>query len=105
MTKQEFHQKLYDSMSDRFSSLNENWQGFSDSLRQIQQGGTVSNELAVTYLAHSVEMLGLRIQYLQSALLAVTGGGAVAKPDKAETSHNTHVFVKSRPANRPEKLG
>ena len=77
MTKEEFYQKLHDSMSSKFDSLNENWQAITGSLIEIQQGGTVSNELAVTYLAHSVQMLGLRLQYLQSTMKALAGGQIV----------------------------
>ena len=74
MTRQEFYQKLHDSMSSKFDSFNENWQAITGSLIEIQQGGTVSNELAVTYLAHSVQMLGLRLQYLHSTMKALAGG-------------------------------
>jgi hypothetical protein len=82
MTKQEFYQKLHDSMSSKFDSLNENWQAITGSLIEIQQGGTVSNELAVTYLAHSVQMLGLRLQYLQSTMKALAGGQIKTDPNE-----------------------
>ena len=80
MTRQEFYQKLHDSMSSKFDSLNENWQAITGSLVEIQQGGTISNELAVTYLAHSVQMLGLRLQYLQSTMKALAGGQIMNEP-------------------------
>ena len=82
MTRQEFCQKLHDSMSSKFDSLNENWQAIAGSLVEIQQGGTVSNELAVTYLAHSVQMLGLRLQYLQSTTKALAGGQIKTDPNE-----------------------
>ena len=93
MTRQEFYQKLHDSMSSKFDSLNENWQAIAGSLVEIQQGGTVSNELAVTYLAHSVQMLGLRLQYLQSTMKALAGGQIV----------NDHDFFEIPAGNQPEK--
>ena len=65
MTKQEFHQNLYDSMTDRFQSLGENLQSFLDSpVKQIRKGH-LSNDPAVIAIAQGVAMLSLRIQYLQ----------------------------------------
>ena len=89
MTKQEFHQNLYDSMTDRFQSLGENLQSFLDSpVKQIKEGW-VTNDLAVIVLAQAVEMLGLRIQYLQSITIALAGGQIISD----------HDFLKSRPGN------
>lgn len=92
MTKQEFHQNLYDSMTDRFQSLGENLQSFLDSpVKQIKEG-RVTNDLAVIVLAQAVEMLGLRIQYLQSTITALAGGQIISD----------HDFLKSRPGNPPK---
>ena len=92
MTKQEFHQNLYDSMTDRFQSLGENLQSFLDSpVKQIKEGW-VTNDLAVVVLAQAVEMLGLRIQYLQSTITALAGGQIISD----------HDFLNLRSGNPPE---
>jgi len=72
MTKQEFHHNLYDSMTQRFRSLDENCRSFLDSLIKQIREGRLSTDHAVIALAHAVEMLGLRIQYLQSKITAFT---------------------------------
>lgn len=77
MTKQEFHQHLYDSMIDRFRSLDENWSTFLDTPIKDIREGRILNDPAVIALAHAVEMLGLRIQYLQSTMTALAGGQIV----------------------------
>jgi hypothetical protein len=92
MTKQEFHQNLYDSMIGRFRSLDENWSAFMESPIKDVKEGRVTNDLAKIVLAQAVEMLGLRIQYLQSTVIALAGGQIV----------KDHDFLKSRPGNRPE---
>ena len=80
-------------MADRFRSLDENWGSFLDSpFKQIREGH-LSNDPAVIAVAHAVEMLGLRLQYLQSTMKALAGGQIV----------DNHDFLKSRPGNRPEK--
>ncbi len=92
MTKQEFHQNLYDSMIDRFRLLDENWSTFLDTpITDISEGRILSDP-AVIALAHAVEMLGLRIQYLQSTITALAGGQIV----------NDHDFSKSRPGDKSE---
>jgi hypothetical protein len=54
-------------------SVNENWRSFLDSpVKQIRDG-RLSNDPAVIALAHAVEMLGLRIQYLQCTITALAG--------------------------------
>ena len=68
-------------------SVNENWGSFLDSpIKKIGEG-RLSNDPAVIALAHAVEMLGLRIQYLQSTITALAGGLIV----------EDHDFLKSRP--------
>jgi hypothetical protein len=47
----------------------------------------MSSDPAVIALAHAVEMLGLRIQYLQSTMTAMAGGQIV----------KDHDFLTSRP--------
>jgi hypothetical protein len=93
MTRQEFHQNLYDSMTDRFRSLDENWSTFIESPIKDVNEGRVTSDLAVIVLAQAVEMLGLRIQYLQSTITALAGGQIA----------QDHLFLKSRPANQPKK--
>ncbi|MFH0957960.1 MAG: hypothetical protein V1897_04575 [Pseudomonadota bacterium] len=55
-------------------------------IKEIREGH-LSNDPAVIALAHAVEMLGLRIQYLQSTITALAGGLIV----------EDHDFLKSRP--------
>jgi len=62
-------------------SVNENWGSFLDSpIKKIGEG-RLSNDPAVIALAHAVEMLGLRIQYLQSTITALAGGLIVEDHD------------------------
>jgi hypothetical protein len=61
-------------MADRFRSLDENWLSFLDSPIKETREGRMSSDQSVIALAHAVEMLGLRIQYLQSIMIAMVGG-------------------------------
>ena len=44
----------------------------------------MSNDPAVIALAHAVEMLGLRLQYLQSTITALAGGQIVSDHNFSE---------------------
>jgi hypothetical protein len=80
-------------MTQRFRSLDENWRSFLDSpIKKIREGH-MSNDPAVIALAHAVEMLGLRIQYLQSTMTALAGGQIV----------NNHDFFEIPAGNQVEK--
>lgn len=59
MTKQEFHQNFYDSMTVRFQSLGENWSAFLESPIKDIKEGRVTNDLSAIILAQAVGMLGL----------------------------------------------
>lgn len=88
-------------MTDRFRSLDENWSTFIESPIKDVNEGRVTSDLAVIALAQAVEMLGLRIQYLQSMLLALAGGGMIKEPGQNTTSHNPHDFSNSRLEIKP----
>jgi hypothetical protein len=64
-------------MSGHFISLDENWRSFLDPPIKEIRDGHISSDPAVIALTHAVEMLGLRIQYLQSTITALTGGQIV----------------------------
>ena len=62
-------------------------------IKEIREG-RMSSDPAVIALAHAVEMLGLRVQYIQSTMTAMAGGQTA----------NDHDFLKSRPGIKSDNL-
>ena len=82
-------------MTQRFRSLDENWGSFLESpIKEIREG-RMSSDPAVITVACAVEMLGLRIQYLQSIMIAMVGGQTV----------NDHDFFEIPTGNQVQKSG